>query len=347
MRPPFIALAAVLFACHGRPVGSVPPPAQPAAAPTATPAPKPNLTIRDDTEKFLAFWQKAKGESDDARLRRYEAEVVPTFPPYWDYVTQSWGAETNAKIAKQLTELEALEPAFVAVAKRLPSDLSAAISAMRKAFPDFDPLVEIRLFHSLGRMDGGTRVLGGRYYLLFGVDVIARLHDWPDDRPFIVHELFHAYTDQKHGRDGRNPHPVESIEEERTARAQPLYAALWEEGLATYVSEWLNPGASHASLALDLPKGLEATCLANLAFLVDDLLAKLDSTSVADYGDYFLFRSKDPRRPKRAGYCVGYLAAKKLHRQLPMETLVALEGDALRERLREVLPTLVEDPRAL
>ncbi|MBX3228464.1 MAG: hypothetical protein KIT84_07420 [Labilithrix sp.] len=80
--------------------------------------------------------------------------------------------------------------------------------------------------------------------------------------------------------------------------------------------------------------------MANLPFLVDDVTAKLDSKDVADYGDYLLFRSKDPRRPGRAGYCIGYLLAKQLHTRMPMDALVALEGETLRGLLAEALRTL-------
>jgi hypothetical protein len=123
--------------------------------------------------------------------------------------------------------------------------------------------------------------------------------------------------------------------------------ALWDEGLATYVSDWATPHASPESLLLDIPKGMVPTCLANLRFLVDDLASKLDSKELADYGDYFMFRSKDPRRPKRAGYYLGYLLAKELHARMSMDALLNLEGAPLRNALAATLPTLAsEDPRS-
>jgi hypothetical protein len=337
-------LATPLFlACQRAPATSSP---ASGSAATSAHAPLRGLTVHDDSQVFLGFWQKARGEDPSARIARYKAEVVPGFPRYWEYVAATsengGAAKADSSLDKQLGAFDKLEPRYAQVAKRAPKELDVAIKAMRARFPDFDPQVEVRLIHSLGRMDGGTRVLGGRYHLLFGIDMIAQLHTWADDRAFFAHELFHTYSDQRHQRDGRNPHPVEAIDEENATREQPLYATLWDEGLATYVSEWAVPGASRASMLLEIPENLIPGCTANLPFLVGDLAAKLDSRDVADYGDYFTFRSKDPRRPKRAGYYIGYLVAKRLHRTMPMEALVSLEGAQLRKEISGALPALVE-----
>lgn len=299
--------------------------------------------MHDDSNVWLTFWAKAKSEAPDAQAARYEAEVAPTLPGYWDYIvaTSDSKAAAEERVAKQVSVFAELEPKYRAVATRAPKDLDVALGAMRQKFPDFDPKVEIRLLHGLGNMDGGTRVMRGQYYLLFGLDVMARLHTWNDDRAFFAHELFHTYNDQKLGRDGRSAHLVESIEEETHALSHPLYEALWNEGLATYVSEWAVPGASHASMLLTIPEDLEPVCHANLDWLVADLTAKLDSTSPVDYAAYFqLKKSDDPRRPRRARYCVGYLVAKKLHETVPMTKLVSLEGAELRARIAATLPLL-------
>ncbi len=67
--------------------------------------------------------------------------------------------------------------------------------------------------------------------MLFGVDAIAILHG-PEDMPsFFAHELFHIYHRQVMG--ARLPDP-DSV----------TWWSLWEEGLATYVSQRLNPALS-------------------------------------------------------------------------------------------------------
>lgn len=244
------------------------------------------------------------------------AEATSLPAPLLHYVAKTEAADET--VAKRMTELVALDAGFRAASARIPRDFDAGRAAIAKAFPDFDPDIRVRFVHSLGNFDGGTRVFRGRLYLLFGADMIAQYHAWTDDRAFFTHELFHAYQAQLRGQDNRNAHLTDTIVEDKVARQDPLYVALWEEGLATYVSGWLNPGIPHASLGLDIPEGMEATCLASLPFLVEDLGAKLESTEPSDYFDYMGFRSKDPRRPKRAGYCVGHLVARKLHRRIAM-----------------------------
>ncbi len=71
----------------------------------------------------------------------------------------------------------------------------------------------------------------GQAHMLFGVDAIAILHG-PEDMPsFFAHELFHIYHRQVMG--ARLPDP-DSV----------TWWSLWEEGLATYVSQRLNPALS-------------------------------------------------------------------------------------------------------
>ena len=71
-------------------------------------------------------------------------------------------------------------------------------------------------------MDGGTRSVKGQRYLVFGADVMARVTTPGRERPFFHHELFHVYN------------------EKFFSECDPLWCALWMEGLAVYVSERLN-----------------------------------------------------------------------------------------------------------
>ena len=189
-------------------------------------------------------------------------------------------------------------------------------------------------------MDGGTRVLDGQFYLLFGVDMIARYHRGQDLAPLFAHELFHVYYAQRHAEDGRSTKLVESIKEEAEERSDPLYRSLWDEGLATYVSEVLSPGATPASLMLDTPAGLAAACDRNRAFLIDDLRHELDSRDAQTYASYFFGGPVTGERPARAGYYFGYLVAKSLAARRPMTELVALDGPPLRQAIDDTLASL-------
>jgi hypothetical protein len=122
-----IAALPFVMACHRTP-DAAPSPRSPTPA-----APRPSITVRDDSAAFVAFWERAKGEDEAARTARYEAEVVPTFPQYWEYVVATSGGRENAQtlLAKQVAAFSSLEPRYVEAAKRVPADLSTAISALR------------------------------------------------------------------------------------------------------------------------------------------------------------------------------------------------------------------------
>ncbi len=332
----FLGTALLPLACQ--------PPREPAPPPAVRAAP--SWEIQDDLPAFLAFYDRSRGETSEARRARYLREVAPLFPAYWSYAAAGWERRqksTDRELARELDGFAAIEPAFREAAAGLRGTLDASLARFGEQFPDFDPAVKIRLFHSLGRMDGGTRVVGGQYYLLFGADMIARYHGALDPKPFLSHELFHVYYDRKWHADGRSPHLVESVEGGTDELEERLYESLWNEGLATYMSERLNPGASPASMLLDVPSGLVATCEKNRAFLLADLRSKLDTRDPVPYGEYFLFGSKDPRRPGRAGYYLGYLVARVLAARSSVSDLIALKGPALRARIIEGLDALAAE----
>lgn len=301
------------------------------------------MDIRDDSADFLAYYTFAKTEESVARVARFERDVEPRFPAYWKYVragAKRNGSSFEQRLNRQVDHFSEIEDEYRRVAPTLRATLDGSLGRFREHFPDFAPVVRIRLLHGMGRMDGGTRVLEGQYYLLFGVDQIARIHRGGDLGPLFAHELFHVYYAQKHGQDGRSKTLVESEVEEATERSDPLYAALWDEGLAVYASEVLSPGATPASMLLDVPEGLVPSCEQNRAFLIDDLRQKLESRDPATYAEWFYPEGKDPRRPGRAAYYFGYLVAKSLAARRPMNELIMLEGDALRREIDATLAAL-------
>jgi hypothetical protein len=88
------------------------------------------------------------------------------------------------------------------------------------------------------------------------------------------------------------------------ARGDPLYLALWEEGLATYVSGALNPSVR--------PEDLAERTKPMLPQIARELLENTDSTSSDLYQTFFL--ADGPRKdiPPRSGYYVGFLIAREI-----------------------------------
>ena len=164
-------------------------------------------------------------------------------------------------------------------------------------------------------------------FFIFGVDGITKYHNATTDLPFFHHELFHMYHAQF----------VNS--------GAHLYDAVRGEGMATYVSDVLNPTADWKGLMLDIPEGLVPECDRKIEFLVKDLLAKLNSTADVDYTTYFLMKSTDSNIPKRAAYYVGYLVAKELNKTTPLDELIKLQDDSLQFKVWDALTKILANTK--
>ena len=114
-----------------------------------------------------------------------------------------------------------------AVAANVMPSFEKAEADFAKTFPDFACDADIAFGVSLLHFDGhGYNDKSGREKMRFGIDMIALLHQ-PQDMPaFFAHELFHIYHAQALG--------VHPEDDDRT------WWAMWEEGLATYVSRQMN-----------------------------------------------------------------------------------------------------------
>ena len=211
------------------------------------------------------------------------------------------------------------------------SEVGPAEAHFLAAFPDFATDVTVAYLPSFMHFDGQTTELrDGRLAVLFGVDGIARFHGEDADLAVLFsHELFHAYHNQV------NP---------GIFKQQALYAKLWQEGLATYVSAQLNPGASEAVVMLD------ARLAAQDPALVPDIarrfLVRFDSVSDDDSAEFFNSGYQGDL-PARSGYLLGYRVCQELGKKYDLKALARLNGDALRVQIRETVVRLGGIPPAL
>jgi hypothetical protein len=198
----------------------------------------PEYELTDLTGAYVAFLDRTQGLATDARVAAFKADMGARFPGFYDPARMPGMTPEryDANIARSFTDFPERREAFKRTAASFRSMLEPAIDSFVGTFRDFRSLGHIALLHSLGEMDGGTRIVSGQNYLVFGADVIARLYPPGTERPFFHHELFHVYNGQFFG------------------DCDPLWCALWTEGLAVYVSEQLNPGATDAELLLTSPR---------------------------------------------------------------------------------------------
>jgi hypothetical protein len=281
--------------------------------------------IHNYADSFLAFWSKNKDRTISEQVDAFKAEVVPALPEYYQFKFGRWrqqGKDADEMLKEQLRAFPRIAESFAEKSLLINTELKGNLATFQKTFDDFDTDFDVYILHSLGEMDGGARTINGKQYFIFGIDGIIEHHNADTDVPFYHHEFFHMYHYQNY------------------VGAERIWAALWAEGLATYVSGAMNPGSTYRDMMLDVPTGLVEKCEADLPYLWAKLAEKLDSSSEDDYATFFLFSSKDPRIPKRAGYYLGYLIAKELSRGRTLKELARLDGEALRSEIAAAIARL-------
>jgi hypothetical protein len=275
---------------------------------------------------FWRFWNATKDQPQSTQLLLFNEMVVKEHPEvYREGVLSigSGGPDLTTQIANFLRGAPANIAAMRKLSDSLEGDLPLYLSGFQRAFPDFACRNSIYFLVSLGAFDGAVRsVNGDPAALLFGVDVMARIHPQDELGIFFDHELFHIYHRQITGMAG--------------GMGDPLYRALWEEGLATYVSGVLNFQVSESAI-LGRPEDLAARAKPLLSQLARELLQNMDSTSPDLYRTFFLGNSARKDIPPRSGYYVGLLIARELGQNYSLQQLAEMNGESLRSTMRRIL----------
>jgi hypothetical protein len=203
-------------------------------------------------------------------------EVAARYPDY--YITDLFGNEAKLE-ARALRFFDpkvraAVFPGALPVSDERLAAMGKAVGPQfirqqrrfMKTFADFRCDTEVEFGVSLLKFDGHPTESNGRKYLLFGVEMIAMLHE-PEDVPaFFDHELFHLYHRQVVGVDA--PHDNE-----------PAWWTMWMEGLATYVSQRMNPGLD-AQHVLCYPPDIVQRMESQRARSAQLMLRDIDKTDV-------------------------------------------------------------------
>jgi hypothetical protein len=275
--------------------------------------------------QFWKFWDAAKDQPLSAQLSLFDEMVVRKNPEiYVENVLRPGRDESDLKT--QIADFLRGAPAHIVAMRKLSDNLETNLplnlSGFEKVFPDFACRNPIYFLVSLGAFDGGVRTVRGQPALLFGVDVIARIH-LPDELGALIdHELFHMYHRQITGVAG--------------ARGDPLYLALWEEGLATYVSGALNPSVSESAI-LGRPEDLAERTKPLLPLIARELLENMDSTSPDLYQAFFLLGGPRKDLPPRSGYYVGFLVSREIGQSHNLQQLAQMNGESLHSTIRKIL----------
>jgi hypothetical protein len=288
------------------------------------------LQVIDTMPVYWRFWDQAKDKTLPEQAALFESDVAARYPELYTAAVLGLGENKSfhdalaAKYEASATRDRPYTEAMLGLSHRLQPLLERCVESFRREFPDFRYEGRIYLLNSLDSFDGAVRPVAGQPSLLFGVETIARINRPEADlAPFFHHELFHVYHAQFDS-EGRGE----------------LYRALWNEGLAVYVSRVLNPNAPDEQVfgrPIDMPQRVRAV----LPELARQFRENMDSTSPTEYARYFSGRpppaAATPEIPPRTGYYLGYLVARQLARRHELRSLAHATTASLRGEIEQAL----------
>jgi hypothetical protein len=298
------------------------------SAPSSAPV---TFAIHDFTPDFWRFWEAAQNQPVEQQAQlwqqlyvsRHQAVFNDLATPCKDQWDPAWSR------AHYLPDLPKLVPGIRALVADLPRQLEDANSRFLKTFPDMHWSGDIYVMASGYCFTGRSQIVQGRGALLFGVDGIAGFGQ-KDLIPGMQHELFHRYH--------RDFFDFEA------SSAYPLWTALWAEGMATYVSEMLNPSASEIDLA-QVPLGMVRQVNDRRGQLATDFLRRFESTAEQDAKLYFNdINSKDALVPARGGYQLGALVVRDLSKEYSIRTMAHWSRKEAKPRVRAALKRISGTP---
>ncbi|KQV90096.1 hypothetical protein ASD15_25835 [Massilia sp. Root351] len=292
----------------------------------------PTIEVHSLAREFVTFWDGSQGMPEAQRVAAFKTQIGARFPEFYGterYAGTRTQAEQDELIRRNLAGFGPMRQAYLDKVARFDADLPRHIATFTAAFPEFKPTVSTYFVHSLGEMDGGTRELNGRNYLIFGADGMVRYHGAGDEAAFFHHELFHIH------------HAAQAV----NCDDDRLADRLWTEGLATYMSKVMNPQASDQEMLLDLPKGSADLVRSRIYASLAQLEQVLDSGDRQQFASLFLMDGRsEGGLPPRRGYMLGYLIAQELGKSRSPAQLAKLSCAEARPLMAAAIRSLQQQP---
>lgn len=290
------------------------------AAQATQPAP-PRLGYTDLTGIFAEAYDRANAEQARS-LDYYNGVFSAVLPGLYNPARYGENADRYRQVtAEFLASYPQQRDAIAEVSRRFAAMFDPAVVDFERQIGPLPLDTPVFLMVSMGEFDGSTRMFGDREHLLFGADMIARLHKG-DARPFVQHELFHIYHNRKLG------------------GCYALYCMLWTEGMATYAALSLNPDATDDELLLTIPEPIRPAVEANRREAVCVTLQQLDSRKLATVGAFFASPRLNERLPQRFGYLIGLWVAQELSKQHSLAEMTDWTSAQVRAKVEQALRSL-------
>jgi len=291
----------------------------------ASPPPAASPPYHSLTAEYERFYDETAAMPEAERVALFRQRFDALFPGFYEPAEGQTEAQFNASIAKSLTAFPALREKYQATERDFPRAYAAGLAHFRAQFPGFKLVLPVWFVHSLGRMDGGTRELKGKVYMIFGADVIAKIHDGKDIGPFLDHEMFHVENGQWF------------------KDCDALWCSLWQEGGATYAASVMNPGADDHLLMLDQPRPIRAGVDAGWRGALCQTRADLESTDHKIYAGYFFGGDRQQKFPARWGYYVGFRLMQRLGRTMSLSQIDHLDNKSAKPLVAHELDAMIAE----
>lgn len=275
-------------------------------------------------EDFWRFWESSKSADEATQIKNFRHMVIA---PHAEIFAGFTGERSDEDLAKYMKQIARLIPRMQNVNSRLGAELPMHEAKFLKAFPDMKWKGRVVFMPNYGVTDSGTGRMNDVDYLVFGVDTIAAKYGENADLAALFHhELFHMYHSQA---------VAEFKGKSRENGEVPLYWLVWGEGLATYVSHRLNPGATIEQILLT--KGLAEQTDAAMPRFAREIRANIDSGDPNIWKPFMAAAANDKGIPPRSGYYIGYLIASELGKNTSLQKLARLSGDDLKKKMIKAL----------
>jgi len=274
---------------------------------------------------YFAFEDQTKALDAQARADRFASDYVPAHRAYYTADDFADGAKLKKSALRLFDDSKPImlggfgpltDEKLHAVAANVMPAFDKAQADFAKTFSDFRCKADVMFGVSLLHFDGhGYNDDQGREHMRFGIDMIALLHG-PQDLPaFFAHELFHIYHAETLG--------VHPEDDDRT------WWAMWEEGLATYVSRQMNAPLTEQQVLwfpADLADQMQKPGV--MRETAKRMLADFDGTE--HYAWWFQAGHSAPGLPSRAGYFMGLRMAEELGGTRSLQQLAHLTPDQVK-----------------
>jgi hypothetical protein len=304
------------------------------------------LQIKNFGKEFSEFVHNARADNEKEALKDWVKFVESKDPNFFSQVVggslenADWRPGYEKSFVRTLPYFRRYESQIASEFARFEQKLVSAIESFSSIFPDFD-IADTPIYGvpSLLRFNGQSAEVNKRPILAFGIDTVVIFSKEPNLVPktqfrsnsdvLYAHEIFHIYHNRKQG-----------FSIEKLLQLGRLINAAWNEGLATYASQIVNPRASDGELLMD--DVLARECAANKSKLMRRfaLIAQVkfgDSKSRDLYRDWFLLSSKNNTLPIRAGYCVGLTLVRKAAEKFSASEMASWQFEEVSSKLAPLI----------